>query len=414
MATPGPKLGRTFWLLWSGSLLNRLGDFIYPFLALYLTGSRGLSIAFAGSVLALYGIGSTCAGPVGGLLADRIGRRKTILLSTSTGALAMLQLAAARSPLHIAVATLLLGFFNSLYRPAVYAAVADEVAPAERPRAYGLMYWANNLGFGFAALVGGVASGHGFARLFIADASTTLGFGALVYLTVPETRPELPARMERRPSVLADLVRPFRDPLFVVFLGLCFGTTLVFGQVGSMLPLVMRMHGISPRGYGELIAINALLIVLLQLPTVRLARKMPRARAMATASLLIGLGFGANALARAAPAYAAGIVIWTLGEILQMPVGASVVTDLAPVAFRGGYQGAYGLLFASSQALGPLFGGVVLQTFGESWLWYGCLAICIVAAVGHLRLGSALGARLPTALLGTERASPTAQLTLDT
>src|SRR5437762_2732339 len=101
-------LPRAFWWLWLGSLVNRLGGFLFTFLALYLTRVRGYSAAQVGLVVALYGAGSTLAGLVGGALADRIGRRRTLLLSTSLGALAMLQLAWARSHAHIALSALLL------------------------------------------------------------------------------------------------------------------------------------------------------------------------------------------------------------------------------------------------------------------------------------------------------------------
>src|SRR5688572_3954785 len=79
-ATAG-GLPRTFWFLWAGSFVNRLGGAVGPFLALYLTGSRGVGTAEAGLVLTAFGLGSSLAGPVGGVLADRVGRRPTMLAS---------------------------------------------------------------------------------------------------------------------------------------------------------------------------------------------------------------------------------------------------------------------------------------------------------------------------------------------
>ncbi|MGP8303885.1 hypothetical protein ACTPOK_39425 [Streptomyces inhibens] len=38
-----------FWVLWGGSLVNRLGSMVNPFLSLYLTGVRGVSTATPGS-----------------------------------------------------------------------------------------------------------------------------------------------------------------------------------------------------------------------------------------------------------------------------------------------------------------------------------------------------------------------------
>ena len=72
-------LPREVWVLFIGAFVNRLGTFVLPFITLYLT-SRGYSVPQAGLGLAGYGLGAIGAQAVGGLLADRIGRRNTIAL----------------------------------------------------------------------------------------------------------------------------------------------------------------------------------------------------------------------------------------------------------------------------------------------------------------------------------------------
>ncbi|MCW2994359.1 MAG: major facilitator transporter, partial [Conexibacter sp.] len=54
-------LPRTFWWLWLGVLVNRVGTVVQPFLALYLTTGRHLSVAGAGAVVAVTGAGSIAA-----------------------------------------------------------------------------------------------------------------------------------------------------------------------------------------------------------------------------------------------------------------------------------------------------------------------------------------------------------------
>ncbi|HEX9576149.1 MAG TPA: MFS transporter, partial [Myxococcales bacterium] len=54
---------RAFWILWTGALINRLGGFVMPLLALYLTGERGLRVEEAGFIVSLLGAGVLCAGP---------------------------------------------------------------------------------------------------------------------------------------------------------------------------------------------------------------------------------------------------------------------------------------------------------------------------------------------------------------
>ena len=376
-------LPRTFWFLWTGALVNRLGGFVFTFLALYLTQERHYTVAEAGLVVSLYGAGSVAAGPVGGALADRIGRRLTMLLSMTLGPAAMIQLGLARTPAHIAVSTLLLGFFSDMYRPAVQATIADVVPPADRPRAYGYLYWAVNLGFAAAAVIAGFVAGKNFFALFVADAATTLTFGAIVFLRVPETHPD---RTTKR-SAVAGLTAPFRDRLFVLFLLVQLLVAVIFHQGSVALPVDMRAHGIPPRGFGMLIALNGILIVLLQPAALKVVTRFRRAHVLAAGALLTGAGFGLTALSGSWLPYALSIAVWTAGEIAFSSVAPAVAADRAPPHLRGSYQGAYQLVWGLSSFMAPALGSLVLGKFGGAALWGGCFALGLSAVLGHLALG---------------------------
>jgi MFS family permease len=180
-------LPRAFWALWAGSFVNRLGTMVEPFLAFYLTGVRGLSVAATGIVLALFGLGAIVSQIVGGVLADRVGRRVTLTGGMLATAAAMLALGYATATPVLVVLVFVLGLTIDAYRPASQALLADLVGPAERARAFGLLFWAINLGFAVAMVLGGTLSRAGFSWLFWADAATCAVFGVLVWRAVPET-----------------------------------------------------------------------------------------------------------------------------------------------------------------------------------------------------------------------------------
>ena len=82
---------RPVWILFAGTFLNKFGTFVIPFLALYMT-RLGFSTTQAGLAIGAYGVGLLAASTLGGHLADTIGRRKTIVLSMFSAAVAMLRL----------------------------------------------------------------------------------------------------------------------------------------------------------------------------------------------------------------------------------------------------------------------------------------------------------------------------------
>jgi MFS family permease len=389
-------LPSTFWWLWVGVLVSALATFVFPFLALFLT-ARGFSPARAGMVASLFGAGMLVSGPIAGALADRFGRRPTMLFSLlgaagSAGVLAFLSSLPA-----IAAVVFLFGLASQAVKVPSQATVADIVPLELRPRAFGLLYWANNAGTGASLLAGGLLASRGWALPFLADAATTLAFALLVFGRVPETRPSSPASGARQRGAAhggraAGVREPgYREVLadrhFAAFLALhvLFGTA--FWQMLTSLPIDMARHGFSPAAFGTVLSVNTALIVLVQPFASRLTGRFSKAAVLAAASLLVGLGYGAYGLCSTAPQYALATGVWSLGEIGYLPVASALVADLAPPELRGRYAGAYGLGFGLAGFVAPIVGPWVMQSFGAPTLWSGCLAAGAAVAAGQLALG---------------------------
>jgi MFS family permease len=379
-------LARAYWVLWGGMLLNRLGGTVFFLLGIYLTRDRRMSPELAGLVISLYAAGGLLAGPVGGALADRAGRRTTLLAGTTIAGTLMLALGLARSTAVIVALAPCLGFFTDLCRPPLQAAVADIVPPAERARAYGLLHWAINLGFAGAASFGGALADRHFTLLFVIDAGTTLGYGALVFFGLPETG-RAGAGVGARASVQSDFTAPFRDWRFVRFTLIQLLLLLAFAQVVMTLPLDMHAHGLSTARIGWLLGLNGALIVILQPIALRALRGFGLPHWLAAGAALVGVGLGTTALAGGGPTpvYALAVVLWTLGEIGFATAAPTLVAQMAPSDRRGTYQGTYQLAWGIASTAAPALGSLVLVRLGPVALWLGCLGVCLAAAGLHLR-----------------------------
>ena len=381
------SLPRTYWLLWLGTLINRLGGFVVPFLTLYLTQQRGLPVSRAALLVSLYGAGAFTSALVGGELADRLGRRPVMLFSFLLAPLNMIALGLVQPLALLTLLTFTQGLLTELYRPAVSAAIADLVPSADRPRAFGYMYWAINLGFAIAPVLAGVMARFDYFLLFAGDAATTFAFGLIVLAAVHETRPP-EAHAASRSPLWPRLRQLAASPLMLLFCALALAFGMIYMQAHVALPVDMAAHGLGPEAYGLAIAVNGMLIVLLGLPASHAAVRWPRFRAMAVAAVLTGAGFGLTGLAGSLPLFALSIGVWTLGEIAGATVAPAIVADLSPVELRGLFQGTYGAAWGLSAFVGPLLGGAVYQQFGAGALWLGCLVLGLLLAGGYLALGA--------------------------
>lgn len=383
-------LPRAFWYVWAGTLVNRIGSFVQPFLVLYLTRERALSVAAAGTLLALYGGGQLLSQPLGGVMADRFGRRATMVVGLVTTAACLLGLAAVRGPGGLAVLAVATGVAGDLYRPAVGALVADIVPPADRTRAFGLLYWAINLGFAAAAALAGFLAELGYSLLFVVDALTTLAFAVIVALRVPETRGQEPSDGAEPAGGLAMVLR---DGVLMGMTGITLVGACVYVQAYTTLPLAMDADGLPPSAYGVVIALNGVVVVLLQPLVVGWLGRLPRVAVLAASQLVVGLGFGLTGFAATAPAYGATVVVWTLGEIANATVWPALIADIAPAAVRGRALGVVGTAFGGAGILAPAIGTRLLSSAGETTLWTTCAAAGLVAAVAQLALGPAIRRR---------------------
>ncbi|MFE6741591.1 MDR family MFS transporter [Streptomyces tubercidicus] len=376
-----------FWWLWTSTLINRLGAFVATFLALYLTVERGYSASYAGLVAALHGLGGVIASVGAGVMTDRLGRRPTMLIAQLSTAASVALLGFMTDPVAIAVVAGLVGLASNASRPAVQAMMADIVAPEDRVRAFSLNYWAINLGFAISSTAAGLIAEHGYLALFLGESTLVLACALVVFWKLPESRPA--ASAPDGPDATGPAPAPvsmrtvLRDGRFMTVVGLNLLLALLFQQAYVSMPVSMGQDGFSSADFGLVIAVNGVLIVLLQIPVTRFIEHRSPALLLIGSSLLAGHGFGLTALAGSVAMYAVAVTVWTLGEIINSPTQMGLVVRLSPLHGRGRYQGMYSLSWSVAALVAPLLGGVVIDQYGADALWAGCAAVGTLAAVGY-------------------------------
>ncbi|MFJ7270681.1 MDR family MFS transporter [Streptomyces sp. NPDC099050] len=376
-------LPREFWWLWTSTLVNRLGAFVATFMTLYLTLERGYSASFVGLVVALHGLGGVVSSLVAGVLTDRLGRRPTLMAAQTSTAFSVALLGFMEHPAAIAAVALLVGMTSNASRPAVQAMMADIVRPEDRVRAFALNYWAINLGFAVSATVAGFVAEYSYLAGFLGEAALTLVCAVLVYLKLPESRPEKTAAEKAAAEPEIGLGTVLRDGRFMGVVGLSFLISLIFMQGSFGLPLAMGAAGFSTADYGLVIGVNGVLIVVLQIPVTRFIEHRDPQKLLVISALLAGYGFGLTAFGSSVWSLALTVCVWTLAEIINSPTQMGLVARLSPTHGRGRYQGMYTLSWAMASLIAPLMAGFAIEHFGAAWLWGATAALGTIAAAGY-------------------------------
>lgn len=344
------RLPGTVQLLVMGTLVNKAGSFILPFLTLVLSEDFHMSEGQTAGLVMAYGVGSLISILVGGVLTDRLGRRKTLMLSLfGSGSLAVAMGLAPSAKVFVPL-LLAFGFLADLYRPASSAIIGDLLPSSQRAMGFAALRVAVNLGFAIGMALGGLLVGWSWRVLFVADGLTTATFGAIVFAKIVETRPVAAAE-----SGGGGTLSVLRDTVFLQLILASMGFSIVIFTFITVLPLTITHSGHYPAWvYGALVAVNGVVMALFEVPAVAYLARFRRLRVAAVGMLLAGVGFGLVGFVPHWSWYLLTVLLWSAGEVLTVPQQMSFIADWAPPEIRGRYLGFYGATWSLGFALNPL------------------------------------------------------------
>ena len=361
-------LPRAVWLASAVTLVNRAGTMVLPFLSLYLVERLHFSTSTAGWFLAAFGLGSVAGSTVGGILSEHFGSKRVLVGSLFGGGIGFLCLTLTQDPYLIALILFSVSSVGDAFRPAVMSYVTDAVEDEKKTRALALLRLAINVGMTLGPAVGGLLAAIDYFWLFVGDASTCIAASFLAALVLPNL-----AHQQATPSALTpEPSRPWNDRHFVLFLGLVLMTSVVFFQLLSTVPVWLRQEaGLSEARIGLFFAANAILVSLLEMPTVHFAERYRPLTVCSFGAALLCLGLGLMPLTGGSFVWILGtLLVWTLGEMLSAPFTNSVVAHRAPKGRSGRYMGAYGSMWSVALLIAPVIGMASYARLGPDLFWY--------------------------------------------
>lgn len=379
------------WLMMAVDMFITIGFSIaMPFLALYLHNERGLPMSVVGSIFLVGGLCTAATNMVGGMLSDRLGRRRLLVTITTISIFAYAALSvltAATAPLWLiamvyVAARSILGTIN----PAI-SAIAADLSPKDRlTETYAFIRVGGNIGFALGPAMGGyLMTFLPYGWLLSVSAFTCLIVAALIFFFLKESFVGSGERIDFHSTIAVAQDRPFL--IFIVFSILL---VLSVAHLGSTLSVfsVDRM-GFSTAQYGLLLTTNGIMVAVTQYPVAYVVNKFSKASGLIAGSLFYVIGYFTLGWITSFRLAVFSMIIITAGEVVFSPISSAVVAETAPPDKRGRYMG----FFALSQTLGysvaPLFGGVLLDMFPANApaLWGIIASVGLVAAAGFLWWG---------------------------
>ncbi len=384
---------RAFWIYNVVVFIDRLGGFmLYPFFALYLTKKFGIGMSTVGILFALFSVSGMIGGALGGALADRIGRKWAVVASLLLSSFSALGMGFAPTLAVFVAVSAIVGTLSSIGGPAEEAVVADLLPPEKRPEGYGIIRIVFNIAVIIAPPIAGMLVTYSYLTLFIVDAVISAIAAGIVFFALPETKPapKTDAKPETLSQTFAGYVKVVKDVPFLLFIGVTILMTLVYMNMNTTLGVFLRDYrGLQEIGYGTLLSINAIMVVVMQFWITHQLEKNKPMLMMALGCLLYAIGFTMYGFVTGFVFFVIAMVIITLGEMVVSPFIQSLVAGFAPEDMRGRYMAVSGLSWSIAYMVGPYFAGLLLDSSNPNILWYVSGFIGLLAAIGYLGLNRA-------------------------
>lgn len=396
------RLPAPIWVVFSVQVVNRLGDFVAPFITLLFTRKIGLPETTVGILVTATASAGMVGNLVAGKLCDHHGRKK--ILAGALFFVALLNGACGFIEPGMTTATILIGagFFQGAVRPTISAILADLAPPDQRRQAWSLSYLGINIGAAFGPMLAGLLFERHLPWLFWGDALSTLAAIALILVFIPESIPDAAQikkslegestgpTLER--AVQGSALRAFlARPVLVAFCVILLFINFIYGQTHFGMALYTQgIFGVAgARNYGLLMSCNGLTVLLCTNPLMRLTRSLPGLVNLALGSTLYALGFLAFAFPLPLPVLFVTTIVWTLGEILFVTVSGAWVAGHTPMNLRGRFQAIQNSITTLGFMLSPVLGGLMAEGTSVFALWGLVSALALLCSVAFLVLNNA-------------------------
>ncbi|RJP33181.1 MAG: MFS transporter [Phycisphaerales bacterium] len=302
-------------------------------------------------------IAAVLAAPVGAAVADRLSRRKPVLLAAlalNAATLLVMGLLCARQPVLwvLMIARFVEGAAHIVVVTSVMALAGDWAPSARRGRVMGLVGGSLMFGTACGAVIGGRIAGAAADRVFHLGAAIIVVAGLLAAGWVRD------AGAQRCGTTLRDTLNLIaRSRRLLVPYAYAFIDRLCVGVVVSTLILYLsEIVNLTPAERGAMLAMFLVPFALLCYPAGRLADRWGRALPMGFGSLAFGLVFSAYGLVPHAWLWSVMLASGVLSAIMFAP-NLTMCADLAPPEHRAAAFAGFNVAGSLGFLVGPLLAG---------------------------------------------------------
>lgn len=358
-----------------------------PFLNIFLYNEKGVPMKIIGFYITL----ASLIGAFSRIYSGKLIHKFSSILIMNIGLISRLfafliffLLVLFNSPVYLFFFAFVLNSIGfSFYGTASDTYVGEKIMEKERPKAYGIIRIGANIGWGLGPVFGGFLSNISYPLLFLIGTLLSLISFLINFSFIKDRELKIPSNKDN--YFFGEILN---DKNFLKFLIGSFLIYLVVGQLISSLPVFARYKGLNNLKVGYLFSVNGLMVVFLQYFISYFITKIKNKFGIVLGSFLYFIGYLSFSWANSLNSFIIGVIIFTLGEMMTLPLITTITTIIAPPEKKGIYIGILGFAEGIGWATAPLIGGFLIDMFIKKplLLWIATSSFAFFSILFYLRV----------------------------
>lgn len=343
-----------------------------------IIGEKDFGLASASAALSFiisFGFSKAIVNYFAGSIAERLGRKKVLLIGWSIGLLVPLLVIFATSWWMVVVANIFLGINQGLSWSMTVNMKIDLSKPTQRGLAVGLNEFAGYIGVAVMAVVSGFVATHYSYRpepFYLGIIIVVIGLALSLLVRSTEDHIKLQSKSSNNNTTTLSAKEVFKATTYknkslssVTFSGL--STNLKDGMAWGLFPIFFARAGLSVSEIGFLVAIYPASWGFFQLFTGALSDKVGRKLFIVGGMILQAVSLWMILFVGQYNLWIVAAILLGLGTAMVYPTLQAAISDVAQPEWRASSMGVYRFWRDSGYAFGALFAGLLTDILNVNW-----------------------------------------------
>jgi len=363
-------------------LLNAAAACMWPLTTVYMHNELHQTLTLAGIALLGMSLCMILGNWLGGWLFDNWSPFKSAILGTLCSFIPMLVLIFFHGWPIFGIMLLFIGLGDGVVMTVVNSFAANVTTISSR-RVFNYLYIGMNLGVVVGTLMVGYLMDHGVQLVFIA---ASICYTVLFLIIFADLRMKINTTTQHHQHTEA---KPAQLNLIWLIAIMVFCLNMSYTLWESVISVHMTNLGISFEHYSLLWTLNGLMIVFGQPIANRLGGYFKMSSQIAAGSLIFILSFLILVFAKTYAMFVLTMVVLTIGEMIGFPGIPAWIDKLAGANDKGKFQGIYNMAISFGRAIGPLYGGLLIE-YGSYRDLFGSVTLVMLLALAAVMVRNRL------------------------